>query len=239
MGNSSFSRSGRRVSSLSRWQGMVVPALLLATCVFACGMSGNGCDTTSAILPTTQVHGGSARAVVLESDHVLGEADAPLTIVQYENYQSTDCGRFARQEFETIKEQYIDTGQVRWVFRHFPQSSLSRSEPAAIAAECAADQDLFFEYRDAVYNDTDSDGNTILTDDELRKHAETLGMDLTAYDDCVGGEGKTSRIDQDVNSGNAFGATTAPAFIIDDEGYQGFITAEDLGKIIDRHLNAE
>lgn len=239
MGNNSFNHDGRRASSLSRRQGLVVPALLLAACVFTCGMSGNGCDTTSAILPTTEVHGSTARAVVLESDHVMGQADAPLTIVQYENYQSTDCGRFVRQEFETIKAQYIDSGQVRWVFRHFPQSSLANSESAAIAAECASDQDLFFEYRDAVYNDTDSDGDTILTDDELRKHAETLGMDLTAYDDCVGGEGKTSRIDQDLNSGGAFGVSAVPAFIIDDEGYQGFITAEDLSEIIDRHLNAE
>jgi protein-disulfide isomerase len=202
-------------------------------------MSGNGCEPTLPLLPDVSVHGGAVRAVILESDHVLGEADAPLTVVQYENYQSADCGRFARQEFETIKQQYIDTGQVRWVFRHFPQSSLANSESAAIAAECAADQDLFFEYRGAVYADTDSDGNTILTDDELRKHAETLGMDLTAYDDCVGGEGKTSRIDQDVNSGNAFGVTAVPAFIIDDERGAGFVTAEKLGQIIDRHLSAK
>lgn len=239
MGNNSFNYSGRRASLRSWWRGMVVPALLLAACICACGMSGGGCATGIAILPTTSVHGGAVRAVVLESDHVLGAADAPLTIVQYENYQSTDCGRFARQEFETIKQQYIDSGQVRWVFRHFPQSSLANSESAAKSAECAADQGLFFEYRDAVYADTDSDGNTILTDDELRKHAEALGMDLTAYDDCVAGEGKTARIDQDVNSGTAFGVTTVPAFIIDDERGAGFVTAEKLGQVIDRHLNAE
>jgi protein-disulfide isomerase len=202
-------------------------------------MSGNGCEPLLPVLPGVSVHGSTARAVILESDHVLGEASAPLTIVEYENYQSTSCGRFTRQEFQTIKEQYIDTGLVRWVFRHFPQSSLSRSQPAAEAAECASDQGFFLEYRDLVYEKTDASGNTILTDDQLRKHAETLGMDLTTYDDCASGNGKTARIDQDVNSGTAFGVSTLPAFLIDDEIVAGFTTAEDLSRTIDRHLNQD
>lgn len=229
--------NGRLPSSRTSRRGALAAVALLAICFFACGMSGSGCETVLPVLPGVNTHGGTPRAVVLDSDHVLGDANAPLTIVEYENYQSTACGRFARQEFQTIKEQYIDTGRVRWIFRHFPQTSLNRSRPAAVAAECAADQGLFFEYRDLVYATTDAGGNTILTDAQLREHAETLGMDLTAYDACVGGQGKTARIDQDVNSAGAFGANSVPAFIIDDEGFTGFVTAEDLSQRIDRHLD--
>ena len=234
----SISRLCRKKSSLCRWV-QAGPMILLAATLFAGGMSSGSC------IPTVSVPGTStgtsstdavARPVILSSDHVLGDSAATLTIVQYESYESTSCGRFARSEFPTIKAQYIDTGEVRWVFRHFPLSSQTRATPAAQAAECAADQGKFFEYRDLIYANPDTSGKVVLTDAELEAHADTLSLDRSVFDPCFTGDSKTSRVDQDVNSGTALGVNSVPAFVIDDELVQGFITAADLSKKIDRHL---
>jgi protein-disulfide isomerase len=183
---------------------------------------------------------GSPRPVLLSSDHVLGNADAPLVVFMYEDYESTTCGRFVRNEFSEIKEQYIDTGRVLWVFRHFPRTNHDRAEPAARAAECADDQGLFFEYRDLIYATTESSGETILTDEQLEAHADTLDMDRTAFDACFSGRGKETRVQRDVDSAVALGMgdiSALPAIIIEDELVFGFLTAEDLIETLDRHVD--
>jgi protein-disulfide isomerase len=174
--------------------------------------------------------------VVLASDHVLGDATAPLVVVLYEDYQDTGCGRFARSEFPTIKARYIDTGQVLWVFRHFPLASHNRAIPAAKAAECADDQGEFLAYRDLIYETTDSSGNTILTDAQLGAHADTLGLNRATLEACFAGEAKTARVQQDVKSGTALGVTVAPSFIVGNKLVSGFTLAEDLSTTIDRQL---
>jgi len=219
---------------------LIRSATLLAAMSFACGMNAGGCGTTPSVPGVSS--GGSTildsvpRPVILDSDHVLGQASASLIVVEYESYQSTACGRFARSEFPTIKQNYIDTGKIRWVFRHFPLASESRARPAAIAAECAGDQGKFFEYRDLIYSNPDSSGNVVLTDAQLKAYADTLGLDRTTFDACIAGDSKNSRIDQDVNSGTALGVTDAPTFIVDNQLVAGFTTAADLSKTLDRHL---
>jgi protein-disulfide isomerase len=235
----SISQVGRTTSPRSRWL-HAGPVILLAATLFVGGVNAGGCSTTVPIpgpgTTTTSTTDAVARPVILPSDHVLGDSAATLTIVQYESYPSTACGRFARSEFPAIKEQYIDTGKVRWVFRYFPLASQARAEPAAKAAECAADQDKFIEYRDLIYANPDSSGNVVLTDAQLEAHADTLSLDRTVFDPCFTGDSKTSRIDEDVNSGTALGVNSVPAFVVDEQLTQGFITAADLSKIIDRHL---
>jgi protein-disulfide isomerase len=225
---------------LARNRSLGAGCLLLAATFVAGGLNSAGCGTTVPISGTpstgSNIDDSVARPVILESDHVLGEATAPLTIVEYESYQTAACGRFARTEFPTIKQQYIDTGQVRWVFRHFPLTSQTNARAAATAAECAGDQDKFLEYRDEIYGTPDADGNAVLTDAQLKTDADTVGLDRTTFDDCLAGDTKDARIDQDVNSGTALGVTSLPAFIVDNQLIQGFTTAADLSKTINRHL---
>ena len=213
---------------------------LLAALFFSLGMNSGSCSSPLPVpgTPSTgsAINNSIPRPVILADDHILGQASATLTVVQYESYQAQACGRFARSEFPTIKQQYIDTGKVRWVFRHFPLSSQDRARPAAIAAECANDQGKFFEYRDLIYANPDASGNVILTDAQLKTNADTLGLDRTVFDPCIAGAGKNSRIDQDVNSGTALGVNNPPAFIVDNQLVQGFTTAADLSKTLDRHL---
>ncbi len=209
----------------------------------ACGMDGSGCISLpipeSSTGGVSKQRGGSPRPFVLNSDHIMGEPDAPLTIVQYENLSNGNCGKFARGEFQSLKEQYIDTGLVRWVFRQNPSTGSDQAEPAAIALECADDQDAYFEYRDLVFDTTDAQGNTELSDATLQDHADSLGLDTTEFDACFTGQSKATRIQQDVNSATALGVGSLPAFFVEEELVSGFQSAEDLAKIIDRHLTSQ
>ncbi len=177
------------------------------------------------------------RPVLLDTDHVVGSSDAPLLVVMYEDYQNAACGRFARVEFDTIKTEYIDTGRVRWVFRHFPSSGNTRAKPAARAAECAHDQGYFFEYRDLIYATVDADNKVILTDAKLKDHAETLGLDTTAFATCYDeSDYKESRIQQDINSGTALGVTSTPTFLVGSTRVTDATTAAKLRTYLDRAL---
>lgn len=177
------------------------------------------------------------RPTVLNTDHGLGSADAPLLVVMYEDYQSTVCGRFARSEFEAIRTEYIDTNRVQWVFRHFPASGNARAKPAARAAECANDQGFFLEYRDLVYATVDADNKVILTDVQLKDHAATLGLDTTAFETCYDeADYKDARVQQDVNSGTALGVTTTPTFIVGSTRVTDATTAAKLRTYLERAL---
>jgi len=169
---------------------------------------------------------------MLPTDHVIGDADAKVTIFEYFDYQEPFCGAFARSEFPTLRTQYVHTGLVRWVFRHYPGANNARARPAAEAAECAADQGSFMDYHDLLFTD-----GSDLSDAEFGEHADTLGLDRTEFDACIAGTSKANRIEQDVTSGNALGAPTVPTFFVNGDMISGFRTAEQLGKAIDRKLN--
>jgi protein-disulfide isomerase len=213
---------------------------LFTALFFSMGMNSGSCAPTlpvpGAASTSSAINNSIPRPVILADDHVMGQASATLTVVEYESYQTPNCGRFARSEFPTIKQEYIDTGKVRWVFRHFPLSSQDRARPAAVAAECANDQGQVLEYRDQIYANPDSSGNVVLTDAQLKTDADNLGLDRTVFDPCIAGDSKNSRINQDVNSGTALGVTTLPALVVDNQLVQGFATAADLSKTLDRHL---
>lgn len=174
---------------------------------------------------------------LLANDHIMGNANATVVVVEYSDFQCPFCGRFARQEFDTIKQNYIDTGKIRFVFRHFPLRNIhNRAEAAARATECANDQGQFFAYHDLVFHTTDANG-TILTDTQLQAHAATLGMDTTTFNSCFPpGDSKSARVQQDVNSGTALTITGTPTFFINGQRLTGFQTAAQLATVIDQKL---
>ena len=169
---------------------------------------------------------------ILPQDHVLGDENAPVTVVEYAALQSTDSGRFARNELPILMAEFIDTGKVRYVFRHFPL--VGRGEPAARAAECAADQGKFFEYLDVVFA---AAIGSDFSDAFLGDRAEEIGLDRATFDACLIGNAHALRVQQDVTSGQALGVTAAPTFFVDDQVFAGFQTADDLADAIRRRIN--
>jgi protein-disulfide isomerase len=168
----------------------------------------------------------------------LGDSSASLTVIEYADFQCPICGQFARTEFATIRANYIDSGKIKWVFRHFPLRSIHpRAEPAARASECASDQGDFFGYAEQVYSVIDSSSEQILTDAQLQTDAVADGLNQNQFDACYPpADAKASRVQQDVTSGTNLGITGTPTFFVGGEKIVGYQTAAQLGAIIDRHL---
>src|SRR3989338_8554201 len=87
-----------------------------------------------------------------DADQVKGEEDAPVTIVEYSDFQCPFCKRFYEQTLPSIEEKYIATGKVKLIYRHFPLSFHQNAQVAAEGVECAGDQDKFCEMHDILFD---------------------------------------------------------------------------------------
>ncbi len=212
-------RSPRRSISVYLRAGLLL--LLAAT---ACGMQGGGCDPVIIDVPP----------VIVESDHILGSPDAALTVVEFYGLYCPACAAFERNEFNTLRQAYIETGLVRWVFRHYINMGSSDFLLAAEATECAADQGRYFEFRHLVMANQSAHGEAA-----MQAHASTLGLDRPVFDACLASDAKRSRVQQDVDSAIALGIPSTPTFVVGAERVRGYRTAAQLSEIIERHLTGE
>jgi protein-disulfide isomerase len=137
----------------------------------------------------------------------LGPADAPVTIVEFSDFQCPFCKRAVPLIYQ-IAEKY--PSEVRIVFRHLPLDSIHpRARAAAEAAACADDQDLFWEYHDRVF-----ESQQALSDDDLRGYAQEIGADLASFDACVASGKHAATVDADVAAASEIGVTGTPAFAV-------------------------
>jgi protein-disulfide isomerase len=130
-----------------------------------------------------------------DDDAFLGDDDAPILIVEFSDYQCPYCARFASDTLPEIKEKYIDTGIVKFMYRDFPIPSHSEAYPAALLAECARDQagdEVYFEVHDAIF----ANGYNY---DDLADYAVTLGADRAELDECFDSEKFKDEIEKDMS----------------------------------------
>ncbi len=139
----------------------------------------------------------------------LGSADAPVTIVEFTDYQCGYCKRFRDQTFDPMKKAWIDTGKVRFVTRDLPIQTHAQAPAAARAARCAGEQQRFWEMRDALFaNPSD------LSAPALKRRATELGLDSKAFDACLDTERFRAEVEKDVADAIAAGISSTPSFIV-------------------------
>lgn len=149
--------------------------------------------------------------VVTADDHIRGDENAPVTIIEYSDFECPYCERFHPTMLE-VMEKY--DGKVRWIFRHFPLSFHPNAEPAALAAECAGEQDKFWEFADKLFENRDS-----LGDDLYTKLATDLGLNLGTFNECYTTEKYKDKIASQAQEGGAAGVSGTPgSFVIDGDG---------------------
>lgn len=141
-----------------------------------------------------------------DADHVRGDADAPVTIYEYSDFECPFCSRFHPTMVQALQEY---DGKVKWVYRHFPLSFHPSALPAANAAECAGEQGKFWEYADELFANQTSLGAALYT-----KIAGDLGLNMSKFDDCVAASTYASAISADQAGGVAAGITGTPGSII-------------------------
>lgn len=156
--------------------------------------------------------------LMLESDSSpsLGNPDAPLTMIEWGDYQCTFCYRFHQNTFDTIKSEYIQTGILRVVFRDFPLNGPD-SLLAAHAASCADEQGLYWEYHDTLYNNWGGERTGWITEDALYGFALDAGLQGAPYIECMESERYMETIQDAYESSRQIGIDATPSFIIHDK----------------------
>ena len=158
-----------------------------------------------------------------------GPADAPVTVVEFGDYQCPFCHRL-EPTLESVIEQY--SHQVRFVFRNFPLTDIHpEAMHAAEAAMCADQQGKFWPMHDAIYADS-----TPLTDSSLRALAKQVGLDSQRFETCVRSEAPDKAIDADQQAGEDLDVEATPTLFIDGRYINGDVPREQLVSIIEDEL---
>jgi protein-disulfide isomerase len=138
-----------------------------------------------------------------------GRADAPLTLVEFTDYQCPFCRRFEAETWPRLKRLYVDTGKVRFIVRDLPLEIHSGAEPAAEAAHCAAEQGRFWPMHDALLA---SDAE--LSGPGIERLARAQGLDLKRFEACVSAGNYRGTILRNAAQAHALGLDGTPAFIL-------------------------
>ena len=140
---------------------------------------------------------------------MLGNKNAPLTIVEYTDYQCPFCQRFHVASFPEIKRNYIDTGKVRFFSKDLPLDFHANAMRAAMSARCAAEQNKFWELRDVMAQNPNQ-----LDLEHIAGFADALKMDSKALRACVDSGKYKDPVQSDVLEAMKIGANGTPTFIV-------------------------
>lgn len=142
------------------------------------------------------------------NDPVLGAEDAPITIVEFADFQCPYCQRHVLETYPLLLEDFGD--QIRFVYKDFPLTRIhEQAVPAALAAQCAQEQGQFWEYHDLLFSD-----QMELGDEAYMAYAEELGMDAATFSACYNEGRYTDLIQADFDLGVRFGVNATPTFFV-------------------------
>jgi len=148
-----------------------------------------------------------------EGAPILGAESAPVTIIDFSDFQCPKCARFVKSTEPEIKSEYIDTGKVALVFKHFPRLG-SDSFFAALGSECAKEQGKFWEYHDVLYQNQQGENSGWASKEKLKEFASQIGLDRQQFDPCLDGEKYKPIIDRDLALLNELNLQSTPSFLI-------------------------
>jgi protein-disulfide isomerase len=167
--------------------------------------------------------------VAIAGAPVRGPAQAPVTIVEFSDFECPFCKR-AHPTVTQLLEKY--SGKVKLVYRDFPLESIHpQARRSAEAARCANDQGKFWEYYDVLFNESPK-----LSPDDLKRYGAQIGLDMTKFDACVAGAVHKAGVQKDLDEGTRLGVTGTPAFFINGRLISGAQPLEAFARVIDDEL---
>jgi protein-disulfide isomerase len=147
--------------------------------------------------------------IPLRNHYSLGSDDAPLTLVEFTDYQCPACNWFHLRTFPELKKTYIDTGKVRFISRDLPLEFHPHAFHAARAARCAGEQEKYWQLRDVV-----SSNPNHLDQDTLLAYAQEQSLDMQKFRTCLESHKYREEIQTDISDAHAAGVTGTPGFIL-------------------------
>ena len=185
------------------------------------GDGGTASGSMSQSIPTSMLSDGGTTVTPPAQEFQLGEIgfdfgseDAPIAVVEFSDYGCGYCRRFHTETFPTLMEEYVETGQVRWKYVTYVSGMFANGMPAAYAAECAGEQDLFAPMSKLLYErqaDWKGLGDPSAALEQL---AGEVGVDAAEFQACVAEERPRPRVRSGILSGARLGVRGTPSFLI-------------------------
>jgi len=155
----------------------------------------------------------TAENLVLKGAPVLGDPEAEVTIVDFSDFQCTNCRRFAMQTEPQIVKDYIEEGRASIVFMHFPVFGPD-SMTAAMASMCANEQGKFWEFHDHLYANQGSANSGWANTDGMKEFASEVGLDRAQFDTCLDSNKYEQYVRADLDLALSSGFPGTPSFVI-------------------------
>lgn len=202
-------------------------------------------DAQASARSTAEVKAKNVRPVNTERDHIYGNVDAPVSLIEYSDFECPYCKRF-----HPTPKKIVDSydGKINWVYRHFPlgfHNPLAQLE--AEASECAAalgGNEAFWRYTDLVYARTSSNGKGLLPE-LLTPFAGEIGLDEVEFKECLDSGRMTARVQEDFEEGTRIGISGTPGNILlhNETGEvmvaAGALPFDDMRRMVDRLLTVD
>jgi protein-disulfide isomerase len=155
----------------------------------------------------------TAQKLVRNGSPIIGNPNAPITILEWGDFQCTFCYRFHESSLNIIQKEYIETGIANLVFKDFPLNGPD-SVLAAEAAYCAEDQGKYWSYHDELYANWAGERTGWITDDSLNRFAITADLDIEKFNSCLDDHKYRQRVLDLEQFGREIGIDATPSFLI-------------------------
>ncbi len=217
--------------SLNLFAALTAASFFLA----ACG------DSSSTLADVPAGNGGGSSVPLKESDRIMGSPDAPVTVIEYASMTCSHCAAFATGVFPQLKSEYIDTGQVQFVFREFPLDGVARV--ASALARCQTG-DNFFTFVDLIFHNQQEwlaglfgSGQELtqeLVEESLVDFARQAGLGRDQAIACMRDPQNLAEVDENWGEAqNQYNINATPGFVINGTTQSGALPIEQFREILD------
>ena len=225
---------------------LIPGAIIVAGIIIALAIvytSGGGRTIKKVETPTQQQEAAATASneaeALLEAgpaDSVLGKPTAPVTFVEFGDFQCPFCGRFFDQTLPQIKDKYVKTGKVKFIWRDFAFLG-KESFDAAQAARCAGEQGKFWEYHDYLFGHQNGENEGAFVITNLKNFATALGLNKTQFNSCLDSGKYLSAVQKESELGRELGVTGTPSSFINGHQITGALPFASIEAVILDALN--
>jgi len=173
-----------------------------------------------------------------------GKVSAPITIIDFSDFQCYLCNRFVKNTEPLMNQSYIQTGKVALVFNHLPNRGFD-SMGAALAAQCTNDQGKFWQFHNLLYSNQKAIDSGWVSKENLKNFASQIpGLDIKRFDRCFDSEKYKSFVQKNIELALSFGFKETPSFIVENsngssqETMSGALPFESFKAVIDKKISA-
>jgi protein-disulfide isomerase len=172
--------------------------------------------TTAPVQPTTRPEKDESFALgvfTANGSPYLGDENAPITLIEFGDYQCFFCNKFFHETEQGILENYVNTGKVKIIFKDYTIIGPD-SLTAAHGAHCADDQGRFWDFHDTLYNNWNGENNGWASSDNVHGFAQSLNLDMEKFSECMENQNHQSKIIFSGQDAQTLGLTGTPAFFV-------------------------